>query len=56
MKCSNELCNKTAVVQFDHNGKVVTYCANDWSVWKAVMNAISAPIPISYPVGTKPIE
>jgi len=55
-KCTNEKCEEEAVLQFDHCGKLTCYCELDWQKYKSIMNAMGAPIPITYPIGTKPNE
>ena len=54
VECNQIGCDEEPVVQFDHCGTLVMYCPIHWQKYLMVMSAMGSPIPITYPVGTKP--
>ncbi len=56
MKCNNENCKRPAILQFDHNGKLIFYCRICFNQWSLVMKCIGSFVPITYPIGSKNLE
>ncbi len=56
MKCSQKDCPIPSTVQIDHAGELTLYCPVHWNKYQAIMDAMGAPIPIAYPVGTKVLK
>lgn len=53
MKCNNERCQKDAVLQCDHNGKLIFYCENCFAEFVAILLSIGSFAPTPYPIGTE---